>query len=140
MKQSQRLLLTWLIEDTRLFELIEEYLGAEDFTEDIYQKTAQILFEQYHRDGKVNPAQIMNHFPDEEEHRKVAELFHTKIRELTTREEQEKALNETVRRVKQNSLDEMARRLEPTDIAGLQKLMEDKRALQDAKGLHISII
>ena len=52
MKQSQRLLLTWLIEDTRLFELIEEYLGAEDFTEDIYQKTAQILFEQYHRDGK----------------------------------------------------------------------------------------
>ena len=38
MKQSQRLLLTWLIEDTRLFELIEEYLGAEDFTEDIYQK------------------------------------------------------------------------------------------------------
>ena len=49
-------------------------------------------------------------------------------------------MNETVRRVKQNSLDEMARRLEPTDIAGLQKLMEDKRALQDAKGLHISII
>ena len=33
MKQSQRLLLTWLIEDTRLFELIEEYLGAEDFTD-----------------------------------------------------------------------------------------------------------
>ena len=38
-------------------------------------------------------------------------------------------MNETVRRVKQNSLDEMARRLEMTDI-GLRKLMEDKRALQ----------
>ena len=89
---------------------------------------------------RMSYSRSMNHFSDEEEHRKVAELFHTKIRELTTREEQEKALNETVRRVKQNSLDEMARRLEPTDIAGLQKLMEDKRALQDAKGLHISII
>ena len=30
MKQSQRLLLTWLIEDTRLFELIEEYLESQE--------------------------------------------------------------------------------------------------------------
>ena len=75
MKQSQRLLLTWLIEDTRLFELIEEYLGAEDFTEDIYQKTAQILFEQYHRDGKVNPAQIINLFRHLQEEHGFSFLF-----------------------------------------------------------------
>ena len=136
---SQKVLLTWLIEDENIFSQICKYISPEDFTGDIYRTVASILYEQYEKQ-QVNPAQIMNHFSDEEEHRKVAELFHTKIRELTTREEQEKALNETVRRVKQNSLDEMARRLEPTDIAGLQKLMEDKRALQDAKGLHISII
>lgn len=137
--KSQRILLTWMIDDANVLQQIRRVIRSDDFTEPLYRTVAELLYQQMD-EGLVNPAQIMNHFSDEEEHRKVAELFHTKIRELTTREEQEKALNETVRRVKQNSLDEMARRLEPTDIAGLQKLMEDKRALQDAKGLHISII
>ena len=137
--KSQRILLTWMIDDANVLQQIRRVIRSDDFTEPLYRTVAELLYQQMD-EGSVNPAQIMNHFSDEEEHRKVAELFHTKIRELTTREEQEKALNETVRRVKQNSLDEMARRLEPTDIAGLQKLMEDKRALQDAKGLHISII
>ena len=137
--KSQRILLTWMIDDANALQQIRRVIRSDDFTEPLYRTVAELLYQQMD-EGLVNPAQIMNHFSDEEEHRKVAELFHTKIRELTTREEQEKALNETVRRVKQNSLDEMARRLEPTDIAGLQKLMEDKRALQDAKGLHISII
>ena len=137
--KSQRILLTWMIDDANVLQQIRRVIRSDDFTEPLYRTVAELLYQQMD-EGLVNPAQIMNHFSDEEEHRKVAELFHTKIRELTTREEQEKALNETVRRVKQNSLDEMARRLEPTDIAGLQKLMEDKRALQDARGLHISII
>ena len=110
MKQSQRLLLTWLIEDTRLFELIEEYLGAEDFTEDIYQKTAQILFEQYHRDGKVNPAQIINLF-GEEDQSEIASLFHARI----------------------------AKHLDPTDMAGLQKIIADKKQLEKLEKTNISI-
>lgn len=138
-RKSQRILLTWMIDDGNVLEQIRKVIRPEDFTEPLYQTVAELLYEQMEQ-GAVNPAQIMNHFTDEDEHRKVAELFHTKIKELTTREEQEKALNETVRRVRQNSLDEAAKRLDPTDIAGLQKLMADKRALQDAKGLHISII
>ena len=33
MKQSQKLLLTWLIEDTRLFDSIKGWITEEDFTE-----------------------------------------------------------------------------------------------------------
>ena len=87
----------------------------------------------------VNPAQIMNHFTDEEEHRKVAELFHTRIRELSTVKEQEKALKETLIKVKDYSIEYATKKLAPTDIQGLQKLMEAKRALQDLQKLHISI-
>ena len=54
-------------------------------------------------------------------------------------EEQEKALKETIIRVKNHSIEEAARNLAPTDIAGLQRLMEAKRQLQDLKKLHISI-
>ena len=68
----------------------------------------------------------MNHFTDEEEHREVASLFHTKIRELTTISEQEKALKETIIRVKGHSIDTAAKNLAPTDIAGLLRLMEAK--------------
>ena len=110
----------------------------EDFTTKLYRTVALLLYEQYEK-GDVNPAKIMNHFTDEEEHREVAALFHTKIRELTTKSEQEKALKETIIRVKENSIETATRNLEPTDIVGLQRLMESKRAVQDLQKLHISI-
>ena len=135
---SQKVLLTWLIEDENIFSQICKYISPEDFTGDIYRTVASILYEQYEKQ-QVNPAQIMNHFTDEEEHREVASLFHTKIKELTTLGEQEKALKETIIRVKNHSIEEAARNLVPTDIAGLQRLMEAKRQLQDLEKLHISI-
>ena len=135
---SQKVLLTWLIEDENIFSQICKYISPEDFTGDIYRTVASILYEQYEKQ-QVKPAQIMNHFTDEEEHREVASLFHTKIKELTTLGEQEKALKETIIRVKNHSIEEAARNLVPTDIAGLQRLMEAKRQLQDLEKLHISI-
>ncbi len=41
--------------------------------------------------------------------------------------------------MKNHSIDEKAAHLEPTDIQGLQKLMEAKRQLQGLEKLHISI-
>lgn len=136
--KSQKILLTWLIEDEGIFNQIRRYITPDDFTGELYKKVASLLYEQYEGQG-VNPARIMNYFTDEEEHREVASLFHTKIRELTTISEQEKALKETMIRVKGHSIDEAARNLAPTDIAGLQRLMEAKRELQDLEKLHISI-
>ena len=136
--KSQKILLTWLIEDEGIFKQIRRYITPDDFTGELYKKVASLLYEQY--DGQdVNPARIMNYFTDEEEHREVASLFHTKIRELTTISEQEKALKETIIRVKGHSIDTAAKNLAPTDIAGLQRLMEAKRELQDLEKLHISI-
>ena len=96
------------------------------------------MFEQY-ESGQLNPAKVMNHFTDEDEHREVASLFHTKIQRLDTKAEQEKALKETIIRVKNHSVDMATKNLDPTDILGLQRLMEAKRSLQDLQKLHISI-
>ena len=41
MDKSQKLLLTWLIEEHHLFPIIKPYISPEDFTEEIYRKTAQ---------------------------------------------------------------------------------------------------
>lgn len=136
--KSQRILLTWMLEGEDIFWQIRKYISPADFTEELYRQVAELLYQQYD-EGNVNPAQIMNHFSDEEEHRQVAGLFHTRIRELSTVREQEKALKETILRVKEYSIEKAARMLEPADIAGLQKLMEEKRMLQTPEKLHISI-
>ena len=137
-KISQKILLTWMIEDRRLFGIIQKYISPEDFPEPLYHTVAEFLYHQY-EEGELNPAKILNHFTKEEEHREAASLFHTKIQKLTTKEEREKALQETIVKVKTHSIDYRTMHLEPTDIIGLQKLMEEKRKLDDLKKLHISI-
>lgn len=134
---SQKLLLTWLISDENLFRQIEAYISPDDFTGDLYKTVASLLYKQY-ADGLIQPAQIMNHFTDEEEHRQVASLFHTSIKDLKKAEE-EKALEETILRIKRHSIEEATRKLDPTDMAGLQKLMIAKKKLQELKNLHISV-
>lgn len=134
---SQKLLLTWLISDENLFRQIETYISPDDFTGDLYKTVASLLYKQY-ADGQIQPAQIMNHFTDEEEHRQVASLFHTSINDLKKAEE-EKALEETILRIKRHSIEEATRKLDPTDMAGLQKLMIAKKKLQELKNLHISV-
>lgn len=137
-KTAQKILLTWMLEEPRLFQVIGKYIHPEDFTEDLFRTVAELMYQQYEQ-GELNPAKILNHFTEEEEHREAASLFHTKIRELSTKGEREQALKETILRVKANSIDAQTRNLAPTDMAGLQKLMEEKRKLQDLYQLHISL-
>ena len=136
--QSQKILLTWLIDNEQLFKQIKKYISPQDFTKELYRTVAELLFEQY-EEGNLIPAKVMNHFTDEEEHREVASLFNTRIQQLQTKAEQEKALKETIIRVKNYSIDEATKQLDPTDIMGLQRIMEAKRSLQDLQKLHISI-
>lgn len=136
--KSQKILLTWMVSDEDVFRRIYKLLKPEDFSEGLCRTVAELLYEQYEK-KELNPAAIMNHFTDEEEHREVAGLFHTRIRELSTVKEQEKALTETLIRVKKHSIEEKAKRLDVTDLEGLQRLMAEKRELENPGKLHISI-
>ena len=138
MKQSQRLLLTWLIEYEGLFSQIDGLIGPEDFTEELYRKAAVVLYQQYHDTGKVNPAQIVNLF-EEEEGREIAALFNARIEDMETKADRIKAIKETILRIKRNSIEHRSRTLEPTDMAGLQQIVEDKKQLESLKTVHISI-
>lgn len=134
----QKALLTWMIDSKRLFGAISQYVGPDDFTEELYHTVAEMLYEQYDH-GELNPAKILNHFTEEETHREAASLFHTRIQNLSTKEEREQALKETIMLVKKNSIDHQTKNLNPTDMPGLQRLMNEKRKLADLKNLHISI-
>lgn len=137
--KSQKLLLTWLIEDTRLFDVIRGLINPEDFTEGLYHEVARMLFEQYETEKKVNPAKIISYFEDEEEQKEIAALFNASIHEVETKSDMEKAIKETIIRIKTNSINMRSKNLEPTDMAGLMKIVEDKRSLEKLEKLHISI-
>lgn len=133
-QQSQKILLTWLIEEVSLFEKIEGILSPDDFREEPYHKVAQMLFEQYQEEGEVNPAKIINAFTDKEEQNEAASLFHSNLKGNMSSKEKEKAWNETVIRIKKESLDYQNRHA--TDILELQRIMKEQAMLQK---LHISL-
>ena len=138
MRTSQRLLLTWLLEKPSIYPQIEEYITPEDFTEELYRKIADMLFEQL-RMGEVNPARIISRFAEPEEQKEAAALFNARIHPIEKKEEQEKAVLETVLRVKKNSLDVWAKQLDVTDISGFQRLIQARGELQKLEKLHISV-
>ena len=138
MRQSQKLLLTWLIEDTRLFGIISPYITPEDFTEELLHKAAELLFAQ-EREGNVNPARIVSMFENEEEQREIAALFNARTPDIETKQDKEKAVKETILRIKQNSIGVRSAKLDPTDMKGLQELVSDKRSMEQLEKLHISI-
>ena len=139
MKQSQKLLLTWLIEDTRLFDSIKGWITEDDFTEPLYRKAAQELFTQYGESGQVNPAKIISRFQEEEEQKEIAGLFNAKIHEVETKQDKEKALKETIERIKENSIDVRSRQSDPNDLTVVMQLINEQKELEKLKKTHISI-
>ena len=132
--QSQRLLLTWLIENPFLFDKIEGIITPDDFIEDLYHQVAKMVFDG-HAAGNLNPAEILNHFiNDEEQYRVVAGLFNASLKESLDHEEQKKAFSETIMKVKKNSLDYASRNA--AGIEELQRIIKEQAALKD---LHISL-
>ena len=140
MKQSQKLLLTWLIEDDKLFWSVKDYIDATDFTEELYRKVATEVFSQFEQEGKVNPAKIVNMFEEEEEQAMVAALFNASIHEVESQSDMEKAIKETIIRIKENSIRVQSMNLEPTDMEGLMKTIEQKKTLEKLEKMtfHIS--
>ncbi len=138
--QAQKLMLTWLVSYPKVFEKVTQYLSPEDFTVPLYREVAEMLFEQK-KEESVNPARLLNSFPDSEEQREVASLFNATIH-LETPKEQEQAFADTLLRIKKESLAEKNRNWDPADLQGLQDLVKAKKELEELgrkrRELHIS--
>ena len=132
---SQKLLLTWMVSEPRYFQVIRRYVEPEDFTVPLYREIAGILYEQQQK-GSLNPAGILSRFENTEEQREAAAVFNAVLKEVETKEEMEKALQETIYKVKQEALNKKAHELSPADMEGLQRLIQDRR---DLEKLHISL-
>lgn len=134
-KKNQKLLLSWICEDTSVYKMVKPYIGVEDFTEDIYRKAASLLFEQLEQ-GELNEAKIVGCFTSEEEQTEVASLFSTE-REKIEDSDKARSLKQLVIRLKQISFDMKANELSDDPNAFLV-MFENKKKLEELNKISFS--
>ena len=131
---AQKFFLTWLIEEPSIYDKTKDYINEDDFVEPLYHHVAALVFEELRATGQVMPARILNQFEDVEEQKTAASLFNTRLKTDDDPAVREKALNETVKRIKKNSLELKSRSVR--EISDLQKIIKEKAQLQK---LYISL-
>lgn len=131
--QAQKILLTWLAQDESLFHKVEQFITPEDFVEEPFHDIAVKLYAQLKED-RLNPAAIISTFDSEEDQRKAAAIFSRELNGELSRIERERALNQTVQKIKKNSLDMKSRNV--TDVAELQKIMKEQSKIREIQ-IHL---
>ena len=136
-KKSQRLLLKWLTDYPQLYHKIKAYIKPTDFTIELYSKVAERMFSDI-ENNTLNPAGIINMFADEKEQSEAASLFTTKLPELESEQEKEKAFHDILLSVKRNSFNYYSERL-GVDLSAMSQVIEGKKALEELSKMHISL-
>lgn len=144
-KRSQRLLITWISEDSSIFDKILPYISPHDFTDEMYKKIAEKLFESLKEDNNIEPASFISAFEDEEDQKKVAELFNTKLldsdglpAEIDDIREREKTLHDILVSVKTGSLEYYSRNI-GSDPNAITRVVEGKKLLEELKKTKIKL-
>ncbi len=136
-KKSQRLLLTWITEEPKVYQKLKPYIAVEDFTDPLYREVAGRLFDDLDK-GIYQPAAIISAFEEEQDQRTVAEIFNTQLAEITTPKEREKAFNDILYAVKKNSFEYYSGRM-GTDMNAINQVISGKKALEELSKTHISL-
>lgn len=134
-RKPQQLLLTWLAEEPQLYDKIKQYISAEDFIDELYQPVAKRFLEDLEK-GNANPALLISLIEDADEQTKVSELFTTRLTDINTKEERQKAFHDILIAVKTNSFEYYSGQA-GTDISAINKVIEGKKALQELAKTHI---
>lgn len=102
--KTERLLITWMINEIELFESLKGILTPDDFFEPVYHAIVEELFEQYERDKQITPAAIVNHYQSKEEHEKVSAIMQQDFDMTITNDEKSKVVTDLVRTIRLRSI------------------------------------
>ena len=134
-ERTQGMLLNWISEMPAVYPIVSKYIKPEDFANDLYEKVAELLFDQIEK-NEIRPADIISVFENEEEQRQVAELFHTSVDYLESLQEKETALRDLIYKVKDYSNNNPK---EGADTNSFERMIENKKLLDEIKVLRIDL-
>lgn len=133
--RSQRLLITFMSSEERMFLAVRRYVEPEEFTDPLCRKVAELLEDQQKK-GHLNPAALFQYFTEEEDQQNLSAMLHGTPLALSGKEEEKKALQETILRVKQSSIAYQMTHMDPNNVEMLQKIIQKRREIEK---LHISL-
>lgn len=128
--KHQRLLITWLGDEPRIYDIVKKYIAPDDFTSPLYEKVAAQLFADLER-GSFNPAAIVSTFDDEDDQSAVAELFNTNL-VLENDSDRGTALHDIIYMVKKSSVEKRAAD-GSVDAESIARRITDKQALENLR-------
>jgi DNA primase len=135
--EKQCLLLTWIIDDPRIFPQISRYLQPDDFDGEIYVRTASRLWDQLRKDPEAaNAASVISSFETPQEQEAAAAMFNSHLEGIEDKNDREKTLRELVFFIKQASLDRMTR---AGGAGSLQTLLTAKQQLQSLRSANFHL-
>ena len=135
--EKQCLLLTWIIDDPRIFPQISRYLQPDDFDGEIYVQTASGLWDQLRKDPEAaNAASVISSFETPQEQEAAAAMFNSHLEGIEDKNDREKTLRELVFFIKQASLDRMTR---AGGAGSLQTLLTAKQQLQSLRSANFHL-
>lgn len=130
-EKIQRLLITWISEEPEIYDRIKGIIKPEDFTEGIYARVAKLVFEEYEKGSGVEPAKIISFFEDTAMQSEAAALFNAGLLGEMKEAERQKALYDTVFRLKEESLNRQSlKAIENNDTILLQEIIRQKADLK----------
>jgi len=126
--KQQKILLTWLVASPELIRKVSLYLQPQDFNEGLVRRIAEYVWT-HAGDAKIGTASIVNQFEDEEEQSKAMAIISADMA-IDDEKDKRNALFDLICQIRKNGIDNRAAALDPTDMAGLMKIMKERRELE----------
>lgn len=132
--KTERLLLTWMVNEPPLFDILEGIITPDDFQDENCRAVAEKLIEQYKQTHTVSPASIVDGSEDIEQQRVIACIMQTELPFDISNEEKERAINDVVKKTKLAKIDYDLTQC-GNDMVKFQQLIVNKANISK---LHIS--
>ncbi|MDD5950055.1 MAG: DNA primase [Lachnospiraceae bacterium] len=147
---QEKLLLTWIANQPAVWKKLDGIVIPEDFSNELTREIMNQFTRQVQNTGTINPAEMIDAFPDVEQHSKVSAILNEEVRFEGSEEEDpglkrefaNKAITETVRRIKEESLNRQMKEVTESQMESGEKsrrfleLMEQQQKL---KNLYITL-
>ncbi|MCR5701849.1 MAG: DNA primase [Lachnospiraceae bacterium] len=132
--KTERILITWLVNDNSLIQPVSEYLTPEDFVEDLYRDVVRMIYDSFDSTGKIEPAAIMDRYYSKEEHEELSSIMQQDFGVEISNEEKSGEITNLVKRIKEKSI--KYRMDNSIDLNERSKLIEEKKAVGK---IHINL-
>ncbi len=135
---AEKLMLTYLANYPEAYTQTKALIGPSDFQDDLCRRIAEILYRQI-GEGKISEAGLIASFPEAEEERRAAEVFHTELG--VSGAGLDRAFTETVLGILRSSADASLAAAGGGDMEALSRYMDKKKLMEklaSGKPLHLA--